>query len=220
MPLSGPINHAHPAASDFFQNLIVAQVPICVGSVNFTQQVIERFLGLRAIAVGVNTRREKTVQTKTATNSRCRSTLWADARFILEGEGNRSVGRTHARRKGKDSRSCCKPLQSKIKSLSNIFLFIRPGVNCLRKTAKKHAVWFEYSYPKIPEVKFLRNFRNLTTDDTARLCRNQRDALAKNLRKLQRVWSIACDLAREGEKLRFSPPAISRHLALDRKSVV
>src|SRR5437773_12575638 len=113
MPLSGPINHAHPAASDFFQNLIVAQVPICVGSVNFTQQVIERFLGLRAIAVGVNTRREKTVQTKTATNSRCRSTLWADARFILEGEGNRSVGRTHARGKGKNSRSCFKRLQSK-----------------------------------------------------------------------------------------------------------
>src|SRR5207247_5666999 len=97
MQLSGPINHAHPAAADLFQNLIVAQVPICVGSVNFTQQVIERFLGLRAIAVGVNTCREKTVQTKPATNSRCRSTLWADARFILEGEGNGSAGRTHAR---------------------------------------------------------------------------------------------------------------------------
>src|SRR5437899_11102644 len=54
----------------------------------------------------------------------------------------------------------------------------------------------------------------------ARLCRNQRDALAKNLRKLQRVWSIACDLAREGEKLRFSPPAISRHLALRRDSAI
>src|SRR2546422_1808750 len=107
------------------------------------------------------TRREKTVQTKTATNSRCRSTLWADARFILEGEGNRSVGRTHARRKGKDSRSCCKPLQSKIKSLSNIFYLSGLASIVCVKTAKKHAVWFEYSYPKIPEVKFLRNFRNL-----------------------------------------------------------
>src|SRR5260370_3378304 len=105
MPLSGPINHAHPAASDFFQNLIVAQVPICVGSVNFTQQVIERFLGLRAIAVGVNTRREKTVQTKTATNSRCRSTLCEDARFILEGGGKRSVGRIHAMVNGKERES-------------------------------------------------------------------------------------------------------------------
>src|SRR2546429_608327 len=100
MPLSRPINHAHSAASDFFQNLIVAQVPICVGSVNSAEQIIECFLGPRAIAVGVNTRREKTVQTKTATNARCRSTLWADARFILEGEGNRSVGRTHARGTG------------------------------------------------------------------------------------------------------------------------
>src|SRR5205823_7292178 len=135
MPLSGPINHAHPAASDFFQNLIVAQVPICVGSVNFTQQVIERFLGLRAIAVGVNTRREKTVQTKTATNSRCRSTLWADARFILEGEGNRSVGRTHARGKGKNSRSCLKCCKAKIRIIANIF--VHRGVNCSRKTAKR-----------------------------------------------------------------------------------
>jgi hypothetical protein len=94
-------------------------------------------------------------------------------------------------------------LQSKIKSLSNIYLSGLASIVCV-KTAKKHAVWFQYSYPKIPEVKFLRNFRNLTTDDTARLCRNQRDALAKNLRKRRRVWSIACDIAREGEKLRFS----------------
>ncbi|PYL50742.1 MAG: hypothetical protein DMF33_12010, partial [Verrucomicrobia bacterium] len=80
-------------------------------------------------------------------------------------------------------------MQSKIKSLSNIFYLSGLASIVCVKTAKKHAVWFEYSYPKIPEVKFLRNFRNLTTDDTARLCRNQRDALAKNLRKLQRVWS-------------------------------
>src|SRR5437879_7783923 len=32
--------------------------------------------------------------------------------------------------------------------------------------------------------------------------------------------SIACDLAREGEKLRFSPQAISRHLALRRDSAI
>src|SRR5438270_7608579 len=48
-------------------------------------------------------------------------------------------------------------------------------------------------------------------------CRNQH-ALAKDLRKLRRVWSIACDIAREGEKLRFSPQAISRHSALRRDS--
>src|SRR5436309_15408059 len=45
-------------------------------------------------------------------------------------------------------------------------------------------------------------------------------ALAKDLRKLRRVWSIACDIAREGEKLRFSPQAISRHLALRRDSAI
>src|SRR5437867_12501186 len=62
-----------------------------------------------------------------------------------------------------------KTLQSKIKSLSNIYLSGLASIVCV-KTRKKHAVWFQYFYPKIPEVKFLRNFRNLTTDDTARLC--------------------------------------------------
>ncbi len=41
-------------------------------------------------------------------------------------------------------------------------------------------------------------------------CRNQRDALAKNLRKLRRAWSIACDIAREGEKPRFFPRKLFR----------
>src|SRR5207253_2776033 len=140
---------ATPGESEVFQNWTVALGPMCGVSVNFTQKVIASFRASRAIAGGGNTRREKTVQTKTATNSRCRSTLWADARFILEGEGNRSVGRTHARRKGKDSRSCCKPLQSKIKSLSNIFYLSGLASIVCVKTAKKHAVWFEYSYPKI-----------------------------------------------------------------------
>jgi hypothetical protein len=100
------------------------------------------------------------------------------------------------------------------------FLFIRPGVNCLLKNCEKARCVVSVFLSEIPEVKFLRNFRNLTTDDTAPLCRNQRDALAKNLRKLRRVWSIARDIAREGEKLRFSPQAISRHLALRRDSAI
>ena len=42
MPLSRPINNAHPAASDFFENLIIAQPPIGVVHINFAQQVIQR----------------------------------------------------------------------------------------------------------------------------------------------------------------------------------
>jgi hypothetical protein len=153
-------------------------VPICVGSVNSTEQVIECFLGLRGIAVGANTCREKTVQTKTATNARCRPTLWADARFILDREGHRNAGRTHL--KG----------ETIIDRLYNV---AKQNQNLCRTFS------FTWVSPKIPEATFLRNFRNLTTDDTAWLCRNLRDSLAKNLRKLRRCWFIACDIACEGE---------------------
>ena len=44
MPLSRPINYAHPAASDFFQNLIIAQKPIPVLTLNFAEQVVQRWL--------------------------------------------------------------------------------------------------------------------------------------------------------------------------------
>jgi hypothetical protein len=47
--------------------------------VNSAEQVIQRFLGLRLIAVAVNTCGKKTIQAKTATNARCRPTLWANA---------------------------------------------------------------------------------------------------------------------------------------------
>src|SRR5207247_6304338 len=218
MPLSGPINDAHPAASDFFQNLIFAQVPIRVGSVNFTQQVIERLLGLRAIAVGANTRREKTVQTKTATNSRCRSTLWADARFILEGDGNGTAVRTHAR--GEDSRSSSKRCKAKIKSSSNIYLSGLASIVCV-KTAKKHAVWFQYSYPKIPEVKFLRNFRNLTTEDTARLLPQSARCIGeKSSQAATRLVYCMRYCPGRRETPIFPPQAISRHLPLRRDSAI
>ena len=57
-------------------------------------------------------------------------------------------------------------------------------------------------------------------DDTARLCRNQRESLAKNLCKLRRCWSIASDIACEGENLRFFPQAISRRLALRKDNAI
>src|SRR5882757_5266366 len=95
MPLSRPINNAHPAASDFFQNLIIAQQPICVETVDLAEQVIQRWLVRRMVAVGFNTRGEKTVQTKSATNARCRPAVCAVARFILEMQRNGTGGRGH-----------------------------------------------------------------------------------------------------------------------------
>jgi hypothetical protein len=58
-------------------------------------------------------------------------------------------------------------------------LFIRPGVNCLLKNCEKAHCVVSVFLSEIPEVKFLRNCRNLTADDTAPLCRNQRDALGE-----------------------------------------
>jgi hypothetical protein len=43
VPLPGPINDAHAAASDFFQNLIIAYAPIGVTYVKFTEQIVKRF---------------------------------------------------------------------------------------------------------------------------------------------------------------------------------
>src|SRR6266480_5335490 len=97
MPLSSSINNAHPAASDFFQNLIIAQQPICVVIMDLAEQVIQRWLVRCMLAVGVNTRGEKTVQTKSATNARCRPAVCAVARFILEMQRNRTGGRRHGR---------------------------------------------------------------------------------------------------------------------------
>src|SRR5689334_20356759 len=97
MSLPSAIDHAHSAASDFFQNLIIAQEPICVGSINCSQHLLECLLDVRMVAVGADTDGNETVQAKTATDARCQSTIWTSARFILQMERNRSRGTTHQR---------------------------------------------------------------------------------------------------------------------------
>jgi hypothetical protein len=44
MPLPRAVNNAHPAATDLFENLIVADAPIGVTNIKLSQQVIECFL--------------------------------------------------------------------------------------------------------------------------------------------------------------------------------
>src|SRR5215211_934814 len=98
MPLPRAINNSHPAASDFFQNLVIAQQPISVVTTNLAKQLIQGRLVWCILAVGVNTRGEKTLQTKSATNVRCRPAVCAVARFILEMQRNWTGGRRHGER--------------------------------------------------------------------------------------------------------------------------
>src|SRR6266446_9003501 len=97
MPLSRPINDAHSAASNFFQNLIITQEPIPVVTINLAQRVVQRGLDWRLLAIGVNTRGKKALQAKAAANARCGSTFCADARFSLKMQRKRTAGRTHER---------------------------------------------------------------------------------------------------------------------------
>src|SRR5438067_11092325 len=95
MPLARPMNYSHSAAPDFFQNLIIAYQPIRVRSGNSAEQVIQRCLGLRLVAIRVNTCGKKTIQTKTASNARCGTTLCTSARLTLEMQGKRNGRRAH-----------------------------------------------------------------------------------------------------------------------------
>src|SRR5690348_10087450 len=97
MSLPRAIDYAHSAASDFFQNLIIAKEPIGVGSINFSEHLLERLFDLRMAAVAADADGNKTVQAKTTTDARCRPTIWTSARFILQMERNRSRGTTHQR---------------------------------------------------------------------------------------------------------------------------
>ena len=91
MPLPRAINHAHPATADLFQNLIIAQPPVGVAYVNFTEHILER-LGVAALAVLICVRgdflrqalRKQTAQTKSTFDARSRSALRTGDRFLLE----------------------------------------------------------------------------------------------------------------------------------------
>ena len=95
MPLSRPINYAHSTTSDFFENLIIAQEPIRVVTIDLPEQVIQRQLDRRMLAVAINTGGQKALQTKPASHARCGSTFCTYARFSLKMQRNRRAGRSH-----------------------------------------------------------------------------------------------------------------------------
>jgi hypothetical protein len=77
---------------DLFENLIITQPPIGVTHIDFSEQVLQRFI-IRSMSS--QTLMEQTIQTKTAYDTRCRSTFWARDRFLLGLRPNRSAGEVH-----------------------------------------------------------------------------------------------------------------------------
>jgi len=91
VPLPRAINHAHPATPDLFQNLIIAQPPVSVAHVNFTEHMLKR-LCVVALAVLTYLRRgflrqalrEQTAQAKSPFDARSRSALRTGDWFLLD----------------------------------------------------------------------------------------------------------------------------------------
>src|SRR5215467_12631933 len=71
-------------------------------TINFAQQVVQRWLDRRILARTINARGKKAFQTKAAAHARCGPTFCADARFGLKIQRNRSAWRPHER-----TRSIC-----------------------------------------------------------------------------------------------------------------
>src|SRR4029077_14474370 len=88
MPLSRAIDDTHSAAPNFFQNLIIPEKPISIRTMDVAEQVIERWLDRRMLAVTVTVtveaRGKKALQTKAAAHTRSRPTFRTDARFNFE----------------------------------------------------------------------------------------------------------------------------------------
>jgi hypothetical protein len=91
MALASAINYAHSAAPDFFQDLIIPDPPIGIADVDFIEHFLESFrtLDVREGAL------QQTIQTKTAPNTRCRSTFLAGRDIILHSHGIESIARVH-----------------------------------------------------------------------------------------------------------------------------
>jgi hypothetical protein len=96
MPLSRPINYAHPTASDFFENLVIPEKPIPILTLDIAEQMIQSWLDRRMFAVTVNPLGKKALQTKTAPYARYGAASCADARLILKMQRDRTSGGTHA----------------------------------------------------------------------------------------------------------------------------
>src|SRR6266403_3932120 len=92
MPLSCAINDAHAAAPDLFQDLIVADSPLAIANIDFVQDRLERFspLDLREAIL------QQAIQTKTASDTRCRSTMFARCHIGLDPYGIRKAGNVHS----------------------------------------------------------------------------------------------------------------------------
>src|SRR5215472_8922053 len=95
MPLSRAIDNTHSAAADFFQNLIIPEKPISILTMDVAEQVIERWLDRRMLAVTVKACGKKALQTKAAPHTRSRSTFWTDARLNFKMQRKGTAGRTH-----------------------------------------------------------------------------------------------------------------------------
>jgi len=104
MPLARPINDAHPAAPDFFKDLIIPYAPIGITYIEFPEQVIKRFLlrwswswsgSVIFVPISADPCRKKAAQTKTASDARCRPALGAGTRLLLEVHRVRTGGLAH-----------------------------------------------------------------------------------------------------------------------------
>src|SRR6267378_8335108 len=82
--MSRPINVPYAAAPDFFQKLIIAYSPLGVLDIEFAEYVRKRFFRPGGGDSGTQTLSKQASQTKTASNTRCRSTLRAGEPFLLE----------------------------------------------------------------------------------------------------------------------------------------
>jgi hypothetical protein len=102
MPLSRPINYPHPAAPDFFQNLIIAYAPFGIAYIEFSEHVIKRFRfrwiyggRVTVLPIGVDSCGKKAAKTKTSSDPRCRSAFGASSRLLLEVHRDRTGGIAH-----------------------------------------------------------------------------------------------------------------------------
>src|SRR5947208_1020401 len=94
MPLSGPVNHSHPAAADLFHYLVIAQPPLLVGDVRFSEHRLEVCNGI--LLLGFEPLPKEATQTDAIVQSRSSATLFALVRADFD-SGNRLSDTVHGR---------------------------------------------------------------------------------------------------------------------------
>src|SRR5213592_47310 len=73
MSLTCPINDAHAAAPDFFQDLIITNPPVGIADINVIENSLQR---LGSFSFAPETAAKQTIQTKPAPDARCRSAFF------------------------------------------------------------------------------------------------------------------------------------------------